>query len=164
MHLIETDLGPSAHATSVTIEIHRAPGTNAAFGVQVCRPGDPSGAVQKLAPEACSQTDAEGLFAYAIPQIDAAIDSTLGLVVARLDAAERVDREGSYTVVLRAGSQVGAFTAAAPAWAGTPSRRGSGPAWLDRRGLRLPRSQTRSRPARPRPRRIPRCSAGHPGR
>ncbi|MGD8599482.1 MAG: hypothetical protein PVJ26_20890 [Anaerolineae bacterium] len=99
--LIEVKLEAATPGKALTIEIHGAPGSGAVLNVQLWKP-----ASQPLASEAVPQgivqrREPDGAPVHIIPAIDAAGQDRLGLIITRVDARERLDPKGTYTIVLR---------------------------------------------------------------
>ena len=102
MDFVDVALTPSLDGQSLTLELHSARGGEAEFAVQVWSlllPGD--GARPRPAPAVVLMTKtSDEHLSYRIPAIDTAECNRLGLVITRIDAKERSDPEGAYTVVL----------------------------------------------------------------
>jgi hypothetical protein len=99
--LVEVALDATANGEPLTIEVYSAPGSDARFNVQLWkRTGQPI-AAQIADLQTVQRTGSDGRPVYVIPEIDMAEHNRLGLIITRVDAAERMDREGAYTLVLR---------------------------------------------------------------
>jgi hypothetical protein len=99
--LVDVELDDAANGEPLTIEIRGAPGSEAAFGVQVWKLAGPSPATQAPSPEAVVQIEPGADGVYVIPAIDTAAYDRLGLIITRLDAEEALDGDGAYELVLR---------------------------------------------------------------
>lgn len=102
MDLVEVELDAAANGTSLTIKVYGTPGSAAVFNVQLLRLTDEILAAQSTAPEAVARIGPERPFVHVIPQIDTTEYNRLSLVITRVDAEERLDGDGAYTIVLRA--------------------------------------------------------------
>jgi hypothetical protein len=108
MDFVDVELGPSADAQPLSIQFQGAPGSQAAFNVQLWKLMD-SGAGTKprrvTGPsndtEMFARTNVDGQLIYEIPAIDLRAYNRLGLIITRLDAEEGVDPNGEYTIVLK---------------------------------------------------------------
>jgi len=99
--LIEVRLDARTRGRPLTIQVDSAPGSPAVFGVQLWELSDQPTAAKTAAPVTVERTDPDGAYVYALPAIDAAESDRLGLIITRLDAGERSDQEGAYTVIVR---------------------------------------------------------------
>jgi hypothetical protein len=109
--LIEVHLDPAAGGQPLTLEFHGAPGTDAAFDVQILPLiGSGEGANPRHVSAAAGATvilpsvSSDGRVMYAISAIRTTIYDRLGLIITRLDAQEASDPTGAYTLVLRPGA------------------------------------------------------------
>lgn len=99
--LVDVELDDAANGEPLAIEIRGAPGSGAAFGVQILKLAGPSPAAQAPSPEALVQIEPGAHGVYVIPAVDTAVYDRLALIITRLDAEEALDRGGAYTIVLR---------------------------------------------------------------
>jgi hypothetical protein len=83
------------------IEVHGAPGSAARFDVQIWLPGGRSLAPQAVWRVNSTRTGPGGPSAHLIPAINITGHDRLGLIITRVDAEERLDGDGAYTLVLR---------------------------------------------------------------
>jgi hypothetical protein len=93
------------------IEFYGAPGSQAAFDVQIWKlkeTGQDAQAEHTVlsasAPETLVSAAAGGPLVYTISEIDVEAYNRLGLVVTRLDSQEDLDPVGAYTIALHPGS------------------------------------------------------------
>jgi hypothetical protein len=105
MDLIEVELEAPTKGKALTMEIHGAPGSVAVLNVQLWKSVGQPPTAQAVPPRAVKRLDPDGTVVYIIPAIDTAEQDRLGLIITRVDAEERLDRDGAYTIVLRPGAQ-----------------------------------------------------------
>ncbi len=103
MDFIEVDLGPAVRGQPLTISF-RGEGPAARYSFQVWKLK--SGDAQGVKPRAISpqpevvQPKIDGSNRYVIPNVDTTAYNSLALVITRLDAAEKEDPVGNYTITL----------------------------------------------------------------
>ena len=107
MDFIEVTLDPSLDGQPLTLEFHGASGGEAEFAVQAWSLMDPGdGSRSRLAsalvgtPEIQEEAKSQGHLLYVLPAINTAEYNRLGLAIIRIDANERSDPDGAYTIVL----------------------------------------------------------------
>ena len=106
--LVEVALDPRADGQSLVVEFYPGPGAKARFAVQVWRIGAPG---ERTSIEPAAQVLSRGpdrRVTYRVAEVNSVQHGGLGLAITRVDAREKMDREGSYTIRLgpadRAGS------------------------------------------------------------
>ena len=107
---VDVILDPTANGQPLTIEFYGAPGSGAAFNVQLWKLVDRGGGArpqrvpnQAVATEVPTATNADGHLLYTIPAIDTAAYNRLGLIITRVDGNEGGDPVGAYSLVLQGG-------------------------------------------------------------
>jgi hypothetical protein len=98
--LVEVALDEATKGQPLTIELYGAPGSGAAFNVQLLKLTSQPMASEVAALEPVRRVDPDGQSAYVIPELDTAEYSRLGLIITRVDASESSDPNGAYTLVL----------------------------------------------------------------
>jgi len=105
---VHVTLGRAANGRPLRLEFHRPPGTAAQFAIQVRELKNPNEGLrlQPASTEATGRRILEtrsttGELSYVIPAVDRTAYDRLGLIITRVDASERLDSVGEYTVVLR---------------------------------------------------------------
>jgi hypothetical protein len=105
---VNVTLGQAADGDSLALEFHAPPGAAAEFTVQVLelKSLEKGWRLQVVSTQRASQgilrtTASDREFSYLIPAVDTTEYDALGLVITRLDANERVDPVGEYTIVVR---------------------------------------------------------------
>lgn len=98
--LIDVEL-ETASGEPLAIEIYGAPGSAAVLDVQLWSLAGQSLAMQAVPPGPVKRIGPDGAFVHIIPSIDTAGYDMLGLIITRIDARERQDPIGAYTIVLR---------------------------------------------------------------
>jgi hypothetical protein len=105
---VEVILHPPADGQPLTLVFHAAPGSAAEFSVQVWELKDPGESrrprpvsTEEAGPRILETTSPGAQLSHVIPAIDIAESDMLGLVITRVDANERLDPVGEYTIALR---------------------------------------------------------------
>jgi hypothetical protein len=105
---VDVTLDRAAEGVPLRLEFHAAPGAAAEFSVEVLElkyleKGQRPRAVlrRQASQETLNARSPDEVLSYLIPSIDRTEYDTLGLVIARLDANERVDPVGEYTIAVR---------------------------------------------------------------
>jgi hypothetical protein len=98
--LVEVALDEATKGQPLTIELYGAPGSGAAFNVQLLKLTSQPMASEVAALEPVRRVDPDGQSAYVIPELDTAEYSRLGLIITRVDASESSDPSGAYTIVV----------------------------------------------------------------
>lgn len=101
MDFIEIGLDTAPGGDGVRIEFSPATASAARFHVEVWQLGDEAGRQQKIA-EVSGEADPEGTVIFSAPAHELANASRLAVIVTRLDADEKVDPLGAYTLNLTA--------------------------------------------------------------
>ncbi len=105
--LIEVTLDPAVNGQPLALELHTVPGAAASFAVQAwtadaaMRAPDSSASAPEDAQVILTTRQLGGKLTHVIPAVDAIRLSKLGLIVTRIDANERLDPVGEYTIILR---------------------------------------------------------------
>jgi hypothetical protein len=115
---VDVTLDQAAEGIPLRLEFHAAPGAAAEFSVEVLQlkyleEGQRPRAVlrRQASQETLNARSPDEVLSYLIPSIDRAEYDTLGLVIARLDASERLDPVGEYTIVMRLAESDGQLAA-----------------------------------------------------
>jgi hypothetical protein len=110
MAFVDVVLDSAVDGQSLTIELIGAPEGEARFNVQVwtLTEAGPSGRPQRIpaqlaGPEVLADQDGDGHVSTRIRLIDLAEFNRLGLIITRVDANERIDPVGAFTIRVRAG-------------------------------------------------------------
>jgi hypothetical protein len=105
---VDLILPPDAHGRPLTLEIEPAPGSAAAFSVQVWALKDRGDGLEPqpvptptATPKILETTRPGDRASYAIPAIDTAESDRLGMIITRVDTNERSDPVGAYTIFMR---------------------------------------------------------------
>jgi hypothetical protein len=108
LDFVNVTLSQDADGQPVKVEFHPAPGAVSAFTVQVLELEYPEEgrrprvvSTQRAGQRTLVTTASDGALSYTIPAVDTTEYDALGLVIARVDAEERLDPVGEYTIVLR---------------------------------------------------------------
>jgi hypothetical protein len=108
MDFVDVILYGKADGQSLAVELYGAPGSAAEFTVQVWElkyPGEGPRpqpvSTQGADPKILAKTNPGGKLSHVIPAIDTTEYNRLGLIITRVDANERLDPVGEYTIVLR---------------------------------------------------------------
>ena len=111
MDFVHVALGRAADGQPMTLELHQAPGAAAELAVEVraLKNLDRSPKLQPISTISSQEVSqgvvrtktSAGALSYVIPAVDRAEYDRLGLIITRVDASERLDPVGAYTVVLR---------------------------------------------------------------
>jgi hypothetical protein len=106
--LIEVRLDPAADGQPLALEFHPAPGSTAAFNVEIVLLVDSSTSLrprrvpaETAATEVLAGRSSDGHPIYILPEIRASAYNRLGIIITRLDAQEALDPTGAYAIVLR---------------------------------------------------------------
>jgi hypothetical protein len=108
MDFVHVTLGRAADGQPLRLELDQAPGAAAEFAVQVreLKNLDRSLKLEPVSTRGTGQRALQtkspaGELSYVIPAVDRTAYDTLGLIITRVDAGERSDPLGEYTIVLR---------------------------------------------------------------
>jgi len=105
--LIEVTFDPAVNGQSMALELHTVPGAAAGFAVQAwtadaaMRAPDSSASAPEDAQVILTTRQLGGKLTHVIPTVDTISPSKLSLIVTRIDANERLDLVGEYTIILR---------------------------------------------------------------
>jgi hypothetical protein len=105
--LVDVHLDPAANGQPLTLEFYAAPGSDAAFNVEIVLLTDSSESprpqrvpAEMAATGVLASKNSDGRRFYTIPEIRANVYSRLGVVITRLDTEETSDPVGEYTIAL----------------------------------------------------------------
>ena len=114
MEFIDVVLDPAADGRPLKIKVQPAPGASAELRVELYKlmvsgsDAKPQRIpAQATAPEALTGASPDGHLTYTIPAVDTSQYNRLGLIITRVDAKERSDPFGEYTILLHPESEQG---------------------------------------------------------